>query len=433
MEVSVESTSALGREINMVVPAAKVDEQVNSRLQDLARTTRMSGFRPGKVPLRIIKERHLDQVHKEVVAEVIQNAYFDAVEQKELRPAGYPSFNTKQAELGQDLEFSATIEVYPEIEIADLSGQSVTRYDASITDEDVDRTLENLRKQRGDWENVDRAAAKDDSLNIDFHGTINGEEFDGNSAEGIDLELGSGKMIDGFEDELIGLKAGDEKTFDLSFPEDYFNEELAGKPVTFKVKVHSVNEQTLPELDEEFVKEFGVEDGSLDTLKDQIRTNLESDLKSMLRNKLKEAVCDAIVEIHHIDVPTALANAEAQTLAQRAAQQLGLPADFDHSESIEAFKESANKRVSLGLILSEIAKQYELEAQPDKVREKIDELAAPYEDSKAVTEWFYSQEEQLREIESFVLEEAIIDWALDQMTVKDETTTYQDLQQNISN
>lgn len=433
MEVSVESTSALGREINMVVPASKVDDQVNSRLQDLARTTRMAGFRPGKVPLRIIKERNLDRIHQEVMAEVIQNAYFDAVEQEDLKPAGYPSFNNKQAELGKDLEFSATIEVYPEIEIADLSGQTITRYTAEISDSDVEDLLESLRKQRGTWEEVDRAAENDDQVNIDFHGTLDGEEFDGNKAEGIELVLGSGNMIDGFEEQLIGLKAGDNKNFELTFPEGYGSEDLSGKQVRFDVTVHTVSKGILPEMDEEFVNEFGIEDGTLDKLKEQIRSNLETDLKSTLRNKLKEAVCDAIVDTHAIEVPSALVDAEARTLAERAAQQMGLPADHDHSRSYEAFEASAKKRVSLGLLLSEIAKQNDLDAQPDKVREKIEELAEPYDDSKAVTEWFYSQEEQLQEIQSFVLEESIIDWAIEQMTVNEESTSYEELKSGIQN
>lgn len=428
MQVSIETTTGLERRLTIGVPADNVDAEVEKRLKEASRTVRIDGFRPGKVPLKVVKKRYGEGVRQEVLGEVMSKAFYDAVTEKELKPAGQPAIEPKVNEEGKDFEFVATFEVYPEIELADLSALEVTKLNAEVTDADVDNMVEVLQKQQATWEAAEKAAAEGDQVNIDFEGFKDGEAFEGGTAEGTDLELGSNRMIPGFEDGLVGLKAGDEKTLELTFPEDYHSEELKGAAVEFKVKVNSVSERKLPELNDEFYEKFGIEGGKEGFLKD-IRSNMERELKQAAKNKVKSQVMDGLIEANKVDVPAALAANEINVLRQQAMQQFGgASANLDASIlPDELFKEQAERRVALGLLMSEFVQANKLTADKDKVKETIDEFASTYHDPEEVVNYYYSNEEQLAAVESLVLEDQVVEKILESAKVTEKSSTYDEV------
>lgn len=428
MQVSIETTTGLERRLTIGVPADNVDAEVEKRLKEASRTVRIDGFRPGKVPLKVVKKRYGEGVRQEVLGEVMSKAFYDAVTEKELKPAGQPAIEPKVNEEGKDFEFVATFEVYPEIELADLSALEVTKLNAEVTDADVDNMVEVLQKQQATWEAAEKAAAEGDQVNIDFEGFKDGEAFEGGTAEGTDLELGSNRMIPGFEDGLVGLKAGDEKTLELTFPEDYHSEELKGAAVEFKVKVNSVSERKLPGLNDEFYEKFGIEGGKEGFLKD-IRSNMERELKQAAKNKVKSQVMDGLIEANKVDVPAALAANEINVLRQQAMQQFGgASANLDASIlPDELFKEQAERRVALGLLMSEFVQANKLTADKDKVKETIDEFASTYHDPEEVVNYYYSNEEQLAAVESLVLEDQVVEKILESAKVTEKSSTYDEV------
>ena len=428
MQVSIETTQGLERKMTIAVPSERVETAINARLQEAAGSVNLKGFRKGKVPFKVIKSRFGKSVRQDVVGEMINQSYFDALTQESVKPAGQPSIEPGNLEEGADLTFTATFEVYPKVTLPDFSALEVSRLGADIGDADIEEMIETLRKQRQTWETVERAAADTDRVNIDYNGKLDGEEFQGGKAEGTDLVIGSERMIPGFEAGLIGKSAGDAFTLSLNFPDEYHNAELAGKAVEFDMVLNSVSEQVLPAVDEEFFKSFGVEEGGNEAFREEVANNMKRELKAASRNKLKAQVMDKLIEIVELDVPSALIAAEIQQLKAQALQQMGGGANLDPSMlPDELFTEQASRRVKLGLVLGEVMQTQNLKADPAKVRETIEELAATYESPEEVINWYYGNQEQLSAIESSVVEDQVFDYILDAAKVEDKTVSYQEV------
>ncbi|MGY8774782.1 trigger factor [Spongiibacter tropicus] len=431
MQVSVETTSGLERRLIVGVPSSRVDSAVDSRLQEAAKTVKLNGFRPGKVPMRVIRQRFGQSVRMEVLGQVMNDSFYEAIQQQGLKPAGRPEIEPKSLDEGKDIEFVATFEVFPEIELKDYSSIEVKKPVAEITTADIDEMIENLRTQRASWEVAERAAAEGDQVNIDFAGTKNGEEFEGGKAEGTDLELGSGRMIPGFEDGIVGMTAGEEKVVALTFPEDYHSEELKGAAVEFKIKVNEVKERKLPELDDEFFKAFGVEEGGEEAFRAEVEKNMARELKNATKNRIKTQVMDGVLAVHgDLQVPKALISQEIDALRNQQMQQFGALAEKLNPADIlpdDLFRDNAERRVKLGLVLNELISSEEIKADADKVRETLEEMAASYEDKEEVINWYMSQPQQLQQIEGIVIEEQVVEKLLEKSKVSEETLSYKEV------
>ncbi|MFT5047113.1 MAG: trigger factor [Porticoccaceae bacterium] len=429
MQVSVETTQGLERRMTVALPSEDIDSAVMERLQSLSKTTRINGFRPGKVPFKVVKKRYEPQVRSEVLGSMINRSYFDAVQQEKLRPAGQPDIvpgENSEDDSEAGFSFVATFEVYPDFDPVFNDSIRVTRPLVSIEQSDIDEMLENLRKQRTEFTVVEREAQNDDQIVIDFVGRMDGEEFDGGEAEKAPLVLGSNSMIPGFESQLIGMKAGEEKTIQITFPEKYQAEHLAGKETEFDITVHEVKESTLPELTEDLIRTFGIEDGTLESLRADIRKNMERELKTRVENQVKTQVMDGLVELNPIDVPRSLVTEEIQRQREQLMQQM--PADSDSSMlADELFTEQATRRVKLGLVVAEIIQRNEIKADAAAVRAQVEQMASSYQDPQQVIDYYYGNPEMLKNIEGLVLEDAVTTSVLDAATVSDEPTTFKDI------
>lgn len=425
MQVSVENTSALERRMTIAVPAERVENEVNKRLQQTAKRAKVAGFRPGKVPMSVIRQRFEADARQEAFGDLVQASFYEAIVEQKLNPAGAPAVEPKSFEKGKDLEFVAIFEVFPEFTLGGLESISVERLSAEVADADLDNMLEVLRKQNTRFEAVERAAQNDDQVNIDFVGKVDGEVFAGGSAKGTQLVLGSGRMIPGFEDGLVGAKAGEERVVNVTFPEDYQNLDLAGKAAEFTITVNSVAAPVLPELNEEFFAQFGIKESTLEGFRTEVRKNMERELRQAIKAKVKNQVMDGLLAANPIEVPKALLENEVNRLRVQAVQQFGgnikpeqLPA--------ELFEEQAKRRVVLGLIVAEVVKQFELKPDEGKVREMIEEMASAYQEPEQVIAWYYKNDQQLNEVRSVVLEEQVVDTVLQKATVTDKSVSYED-------
>ena len=422
MQVSVEAGEGLERKLTVQVPAETVELEVNNRLNSLKNTVRVDGFRPGKVPLKVIKQKYSGTILQEVAGELMQRTFREALTQENLNPAGDPRIEAKDLLLGQVMEYTATFEVYPEIALAPVADLSIEKLDASVEDSDVDNMIDVLRKQKMDWTEVDRASANDDRINIDFVGSVDGEKFDGGSANDMPMVLGAGQMIPGFEEKLTGLKAGDETTFKVPFPEDYAAKDLAGKEAEFAVTVKKVEEPKLPEIDEEFAKAFGVESGDTEQLKTEIKANMERELAKRLSSLLKGKVMDALVSANPIDVPSATVSQEAEALKkQTEAQSPGsnLPADV--------FIDDAKRRVQLGMILAEVAKVSAVNIDADMIKARVEDMAKDYDDPDEFVRYYMGNQEMLNGVQTLVMEDMVVDWIVGQATVTAKSSSFDEV------
>jgi len=429
MQVSVESTSNLERRITVGIPSAEIDGEVEKRLKKAAKTVHINGFRKGKVPLKVVKQRFGLGVRQEVLGDAINRSFYEAVQKEELKPAGQPAIETKNVEEGADIEYTATFEVYPEVELADLSGIEVTEYKADIVESDIDTMIESLRKAQATWSTKEGASEDGDRVKIDYKGTKDGEAFDGGTAEGQWLTLGSKTMIPGFEDGLVGKSAGAEEVLKLTFPEDYQVEDLQKAEVEFAVTVHEVQSQELPEVDETFFEKFGVSEGGVEKFREEVKSNMEREKRKALRGKLKQQVMDALIDAHNIELPKALVQSEIDALRNQAVQQYGAIADKIDVKALlpdDMFKEQAERRTALGLIVSEVVKKESIEADKDKVREIIEEAASTYESPEEVINYYYSNDQLLANVEAAALEEQVIDALSEKAKVKEETVSYEE-------
>ena len=431
MRVSVETTSGLERKLTVSVPAEEVDSAVDKKLAEAAQNVRLPGFRPGKVPMSVMKQRFGPGVRQEVLGDVINQSFQEAVMTESLRPAGQPSIEAKSVESGKDIEYVATFEIYPTVSLNEIKDFEVIRLSCEIGESDVNDIIEVFQKQQGQSVDMDRAAEEGDTLTIDFEGFKDGEAFEGGSGTDTALELGSGRMIPGFEDGLVGASAGDERTLELTFPEDYHSEELKGAAAEFKVVVKAVKALELAELNAELFASYGVEGDDVDAFRAEVQKNMERELKGAIDAHVKQQVMDAIIEAHpELEIPQSLISQETDALRGQMFQQFGggISPDMDLKSILpdEMFSERAETRVRLGLLVSELVQDLGVRAEPNKVRELIEEIASTYQDPEEVINWYYEDNNQLMGIESRVLEDAVVDKLLEQASVTDEVTGYQD-------
>lgn len=422
MQVSVETGEGLERKITVQIPAESVDVEVESRLKSMQGRVKIDGFRPGKVPLSVVKQRYSTQIFQEVAGELMQSSFRDAITQENLRPAGDPAINTSSFEQGKPLEYTATFEIYPEVALSPVSDLAVEKLAADVTDADVDGMIDTLRKQKAEWNEVDREAADGDRVTVSFKGTIDGEAFDGGTAQDVPIVIGSGSMIPGFEEKLTGLSKGADTSITVPFPDDYQAADLAGKSADFAINVTKVEASALPEVDEEFAKGFGVEEGGVDKLRDDIRANMERELENRINMDVKTKVMDQLVAKNPLDVPRAIIQEEAETLKQQTSvQQPGtdLP--------VETFMEDAARRVKLGMILSEVVKLSAIQVDQDKLQQRIEFMAKDYEDPDEFIRYYKSNPELLRGIQTLVMEDMVVEWILEQAKVTEINSSFNEI------
>ena len=423
------SPSSLERNLTVSLAAVEVESQITTRLRQIARTAKMSGFRPGKVPFNIVANQYGYQVRQEVMSDSVQKSFANAVKDQQLQVAGYPRFApANSGESADKFEFTATFEIYPEVKVGSLVGKKLERQTTEVAEADVDNTLETLRKQRSAYDKTDRAAEKGDFLVVDFQGKLDGAPFKGGDAQNFGVVLGEGRMLPDFEAALIGMKTGEDKSFDLTFPADY-EPELAGKTVQFAMTAKVVNAPKLPPVDAEFAKSLGVADGDVGKMRADIKANLERELKKRIQAKTKDQVMDALLSVSELDLPRSLVEMEISRLQQQAVKDLearGMTAK-DLQLPPELFLERAERRVKLGLVLSEVVKQNELRAKPQQIRAMVEDHAESFEDPKQMVRWYYSEPSRLAEVEGMVLEDNVVEWAAKSLDVSTVTKTFDEI------
>ncbi|MGY6215459.1 trigger factor [Methylolobus aquaticus] len=430
MQISVERIDELNRKLTVQVPEATIRERVNSRLQSLAREAKFDGFRPGKVPATLIKKRFGAKVREEVLGDLIESTFAQAVRDEKLRPAGMPHISTKAADEGSGLEYEAAFEVFPEFVLMPVETLDVKRYTSSIAEQDVDSMIERLRDQRRSWRAVERPAATGDRVTVHFSGNVDGESLSEERIQNFPVVLGGNQTIPGFEGQLEGAVAGASLVFDLEFPTDYHNSKWAGKSGHFDVEVASVEETVLPDLDAEFAKSLGIEDGDLEALRRDVRENMEREMQRGLKSRTKTALMDMLYQRNPIVLPSTLVESEIKDLISPQVERAGKTGQsVDEAALREKYEPLARRRVALALILNQLIEVNQLKANPKKVRETVEEMAASYEQPDQVIHWYYSNADHLREIENLVLEDEVVAWVLERARVTDETIGFQELMQ----
>lgn len=430
MRVSVEKSGKLGRKVRVELAQEKVDTEVNKRLQNLTKTARVQGFRPGKVPLKIIRSRYGVKVRQEVVGEFVQSSFYEAVTQENLKPVGLPRIDDIADEPGAGLSYLATFEVYPDVELKPVDKIDLEKPVCKVTDDDIANMVETLRKQRKALKQVDRASQATDIIDINFESYVDGKVFHGSKAEHYQLELGAGSFIEGFEDGLTGKSAGEQVTLHLKFPEDYGDKKLNGKDVEFRVSVNTVNEPVLPEVDAGFMQGFGVKDGDAATFKNELKRNMEREVEMTIRRHLKDSVLNKLNEVNSVELPEIMVENERTRIRQELEnnlkkQKIGTASIAKADPGL--FTEQAKKRVSLHLIMGEIIKRNEIKADPEKVRQMITTMASGYEDPDAIFDWYYSDQKNLAQVEALAVEEEIVDWFLDHANVTEKACTFDEI------
>jgi len=420
--------------LNVSLPAAELESEVETRLKRLSRTVKLHGFRPGKVPLKVVAQQFGTQVRQEVFGDAMQRSFGEAVREQNLKVAGFPRFDAAApAENAAEFQYSATFEVYPDVAVGDIKGATIRRAVHEVSDADVEQTVEKLRSQRVRYEAAAREAQNSDRLTLDYHGTIDGQEFSGNSGKDIQVVLGEGRLLPDFESNLLGARSGAEKTFDLRFPDDYHGKEVAGKTARFQVTVKEVAAPHLPEVNSAFAKSLGVADGDLAKMRAEIRANLEREVKLRLKNRVKEQVMQSLLDATPLETPQGLVRAEVERMQAAARQDLaarGVKVTDQTPLPADLFEKQAQRRVSLGLILAELVKAHGLLAKPEQVRAMVEELAQSYERPEEMVKWYYASQDRLREIESAVLEDNVVQWALETAKVEETPIGFDELMGN---
>ncbi len=432
MQSNQQPANPLERRIDMAVPMAEIEKQVEQRLKKMARTVKMSGFRPGKVPFKMVQQHYGDQARSEAIGEAVEKAFGEAVRSQNLRVAGYPRIEPKGGEDQGQLEFSAVFEVYPEVRLNGVAEREIERPQIEVGEAEVDKTIEVLRKQRTTFSPAARAAASGDRVTIDFTGRLNGEVFQGGQATDYPVVLGEGRMLPDFEKGIVGLNAGESRTFDLTFPEDYQVKELAGKQVSFEVTLKGLEAPQLPAVDAAFAKSLGIEDGDTAKMRAEIRANLESEVGKRIRARIKEQAMQALLDANPLDVPKVLIEQEAESMAEAARQDLTNRGMDIKNMPVDAswFGAQAERRVKLGLIIAEAVKQNSLQAKPEQVRALIDEQAQSYEQPEEVVRWYYSQPQRLAQIEALAIEENVVSWVVANAKTADKAVAFDELMGN---
>ena len=428
MKFSFKSKAEVNQSLNIVVPNTDIEEQVSTKLKAAQKDSKLKGFRKGKAPMDVVSSMFGPEIRQEVIWDLASKTFSKLAQEKDLKIVSRPNLIPETLDEGKDAKFKATFEVYPEVSLAKISKISFTNFLCDITDEDLDKTINNLQKRMSQWEPVDEVSKDGDQIKINFVGRINGEEFEGGTAEDFSVEIGSKSMIKGFEEGLIGLKKGDKKILELNFPEDYGKKELASKPVSFDTEVNEVLTPKLPELNEEFFKSTGIEAADVESYKKEVRTKLEEDLENILKGKVKQSLFDALVEVNEFEVPSAMIDSEISNMKQDTARRMGMDPKEIKEDLFpnETFSDEATKRVKVGILLNKIIEDKELKPDADKVKEIIEERAKNYKDPQQVINYFYSDDEQLRNIESISLEEQVVDALLSEAKSTEENISYED-------
>lgn len=424
--------SPLERRIDMTLPMAEIDKDVEQRLKKMARTAKVPGFRPGKVPFKMVMQQYGAQARSEAIGDAVEKAFGTAVREQNLRVAGYPRIEPKGDGDASKLVFSAIFEVYPEVKLNGIGDKSIERPILEAGEAEVDKTLEVLRKQRTTFSPADRAAAKGDRVVIDFTGKLNGEVFQGGQATDYPVVLGEGRMLPDFEDGIVGLKASESRTFDLTFPADYQVGELAGKQVSFDVTLKGVEAPKLPDVDADFARSLGIGDGDVAKMRAEIRSNLENELRKRIKARIKEQAMQALLDANPLDVPRTLVEQESQSMAEAARQDLANRGMDIKNMPVDAswFTTQAERRVKLGLIIAEVVKEHALHAKPEQVRALIDEQAQSYEQPEEVVRWYYSQPQRMAQVEALAIEENVVNWVVENAQTTDKAATFDELMGN---
>ena len=426
MQVSIETLTGLERRMRVQVPAGRIEEKVRDRLLSVGRTAKIKGFRPGKIPNRVIRQRYGGQVRQEVLQELLQTSYSEAIAQQNLQPAGGPKIEPESLDQGQDLAYTAIFEVYPEFEIKGLDKLEVETPNAEITDSDINSMIENLRKQRGTWESVKRPAADGDRVMINFEGKLKGEIFEGGSGENVAVVLGSDNMFADFEKNLLGISAGESKEFKLKFPKDYYQKNLAGQKVAFSIEAKEVTEQKLPEIDEQFINSMGITTGSEKDFRRDVRENMERQIEVKRRAELKRQVMESLLASNPVELPIVLVEQETRSLQQDAMRQFGIK-ELKDAPPADTFREASERRVRLGLLMTAILRDNKLEVEKGLVESKIRELCDPYDKPEEMRKIYYQDPQLLSQVKNMVLEERVVEWLLSKATRRDKSVTFMEL------
>ena len=432
MQTSVEKTSAIGRKMSVVVPAEQIESAVQSKLKQLSKQVKVQGFRPGKVPMKIVEQQYRGTATNDVLGDVIQTSLQEALSKEDITPAVQPDIIPERLEKGEDFTYVANFDVYPEFAKKDLKGVKITKPESEVTEEDVDKVIENMRKQQITWNEVKRKAKKGDRVIVDFAGSVDGEAFDGGTSEDYPVVIGEGQMLPDFEKGITGMKAGESKDIDVQFPEDY-QESLAGKKAVFKIDAKTVSESTLPEVNEEFIKSFAIESGSVDDLRSEVRKNLETNLESTLTSTLRQNTFDALLEQNDIELPLKMVQEEAGRIAQEEKNKMvqqGLDPkmleNFPDPE-FEVLKPQAEKRVELGLLMMEIIRDNDIKPDEKRVKERVETMASSYEEPKEFIDYYMSNQQALAQVQSIILEEQVVDFLIENADVKVEKVAASEL------
>ncbi|AOV17351.1 trigger factor [Acidihalobacter aeolianus] len=422
MHVSVESAGSLERKMTVQLPAERIGEEVDKRLRALSRRVKVHGFRPGKVPFKVVKQRFGGEVYQEVVGDLLQSSFREAAMQEKLQPAGSPQIELTSGGDNDGLEYVATFEIYPDLTLAPLEELRVVSPSAEIEEQDIDDMIETLRRQKMEWEPVERVAAEGDRVVIDFKGYLADEPFAGGEATDQAIVLGQGRLIADFERQLVGLKAGDEKSLQVTFPDDYRATDLAGKEVRFDVSVKEVGEPRLPEINDEFVSAFGIASGGAEALRVEVRANMERELGQALKERTKTAVMDALYAANDVSVPNVLVRSEIGRMREQVGEAMSPQARQNLPDNL--FEEQAQRRVALGLLIGELVKTSGIQLDPLRVDAALEGLAAGYEQPDQVVRYYRSNREAMAGVEALVLEDQVVDWVLERATVERETFTF---------
>lgn len=426
MQVSVETTGALERRMEIQVPAERVEKAVDERLKSLSRTVRLKGFRPGKVPVNVVRQQFGAQVRQEVLGDVVQSTFNEAVTQEKLVPTGGPRIEPISTERGGDLKYRAVFEIFPDIQLKGIEGMDLERAAANVTTADVDAMIENLRKQRPTFVAADRPARDTDRVTVDFEGTIDGVAFDGGKGENIPVVLGAGRMLADFEAGLKDARAGEQKTIELTFPQNYGAAALAGKKAQFAIKVHTVEEQQLPEVDEEFCKSYGVEEGGIERLRQEVEENMRRELGDAIRARLKKQVMDALLAANPVELPKSLVDGQVRELQIDAGRRMGAR-EASQLPPAEGFVEAAQRRVALSLLINEVIKKAQLTVDHGKVQQRLEELAQQFPDADQALQTYRSNPQIRRQMEAGVLEDQVVDWLVERAKVTDKPSSFKEL------
>lgn len=421
MQATVEKTSSIGRKISVTVPAEKVESAVQGKLRQLAKTVKMQGFRPGKVPMRVVEQQYRGSATQEAAGDLVQETLFEALNNEDITPAVQPDVEPQKIEKGKDFSYTATFDVYPEFTKLDLDGIEVVEPSSELDDKVLDLVIENMRKQQITWKEVKRKSKKGDRAVIDFSGTIDGEDFGGGSGEDYPIILGEGQMLKDFEDGIVGMKAGETKDVDVVFPDDYQAEEIQGKTAVFKIEVKTVSESQLPEVDEEFVKGFGVESGKLEDLHKEVKNNMQTNLDSQISTRKRQSAFDALLEQNDVEVPQKMIQEEIKRMVDQQQNQFkmqGIDPSILPAPNFEVMEPEAKKRVALGLLMMEVVRKNELKPDEDKVKARIETMAGSYEDPSEFVNYYMNNQQALAQVQSIVLEEQVVEHLMATADVK---------------